>query len=218
MERKFTISQLEKITGIKAHTIRIWEKRYNILQPKRTETNIRNYDEQDLKKLLMIVALYKRGMRISELAKLPKERLQELIQSYQLPSESQTVEVEQLLIAITDFNQQYFESLIVREIINNGTENTMEKIIFPFLQKVEVLWLTDVLTCLHYDFAFNQVTKFLWQNLKIMTMFCNSFHSDGLPHSVFGLKSFGRAWLISSMLPSAGSLTPVCTTAVATGM
>ena len=57
MGRTFTISQLERISGIKAHTIRIWEKRYNILTPKRTDTNIRYYDEQDLKKLLMITGL-----------------------------------------------------------------------------------------------------------------------------------------------------------------
>lgn len=166
MSKTYNISELEKITGIKAHTIRIWEKRYNLLTPKRTSTNIRYYDEQDLKKLLMVVILYKNGMKISEIASLPLSRLQELVLSFKMPSLAQTTTVEQLLLAITDFNEAFLNDILIKEIINQGFEAAFEKIIYPFLQKVCLLWLTDAASCLHLNFAHSQISRFLWQNLK----------------------------------------------------
>ena len=166
MNKTYTIKDLERITNIKAHTIRIWEKRYNILSPKRTETNIRYYDEQQVKKLLMIVILYRNGMKISEIAKLPLHRLQEIVLSFKLTSEAQSLVIEQLMLAITDFNQEFLEQIIIDEVINKGIEEAAEKVIFPFLKKVGLLWLTDVATCAQMNFAHNQITRILWQNLK----------------------------------------------------
>ncbi len=166
MNKTYSINDLERISSIKAHTIRIWEKRYNLLSPKRTDTNIRLYSEQDLKKLLMVVVLYKKGMRISEIARLTFTRLQELVLDIKIPSEAQSTIIEQLMLGVTDFNQKFIDDIIIKEIINTGIENTFEKTIYPFLRKVELLWLTDIISGLHYDFAFNQLSRFLWQNLK----------------------------------------------------
>ncbi len=166
MNKTYTIKDLERITNIKAHTIRIWEKRYNILTPKRTETNIRYYDEQQVKKLLMIVILYRNGMKISEIAKLPLHRLQEIVLNFKLTNEEQSLVIEQLMLAVTDFNQDFLEQTIINEVINKGIEDAAEKVIFPFLKKVGLLWLTDVATCAQMNFAHNQVTRILWQNLK----------------------------------------------------
>ncbi len=166
MNKTFSINDLERISSIKAHTIRIWEKRYNLLTPQRTETNIRLYTEQDLKKLLMVVVLYKQGMRISEIAQLSLTRLQELVLDMKIPAEAQSTIIEQLMLGVTDFNPKFIDDIIIKEIINTGIENTFEKTIYPFLRKVELLWLTDILSGLHYDFAFNQISRFLWQNLK----------------------------------------------------
>ncbi len=171
MGQTYNITDLEKISGIKSHTIRIWEKRYNLLNPKRTPTNIRYYDEQDLKKLLMVVILYKNGMKISEIANLPLHRLQELVLSFKLPEAAQTPIVEQLLLAVTDFNQNFLNEILVKEVINRGIESAFEDVIFPFLQKVGLLWLTDVASCLHMNFAHSQVSRFLWQNLKFQNIY-----------------------------------------------
>jgi DNA-binding transcriptional MerR regulator len=171
MSKTYNITELEKISGIKSHTIRIWEKRYNLLTPKRTPTNIRYYDEQDLKKLLMVVILYKNGMKISEIANLPIHRLQELVLSFKMPEAAQTPIVEQLLLAITDFNQSFLNDILIKEIINHGIEAAFERVIFPFLQKVGLLWLTDVTSCLHLNFAHSQVSRFLWQNLKFQNIY-----------------------------------------------
>ena len=166
MNKTYSINDLERISSIKAHTIRIWEKRYNLLSPRRTDTNIRLYSEQDLKKLLMVVVLYKKGMRISEIAKLTFTRLQELVLDMKIPSEAQSTIIEQLMLGVTDFNQKFIDDIIIKEIINTGIDNAFEKTIYPFLRKVELLWLTDIISGLHYDFAFNQISRFLWQNLK----------------------------------------------------
>ncbi len=166
MSKKYTIKDLEKITNIKAHTIRIWEKRYNILTPQRTATNIRYYNEQDVKKLLMVVILYRNGMKISEISKLPLHRLQELVLSFKLPHESQTQVIEQLMLAVTDFNEEFFEEIIINDVIDKGIENAVEQTFFPFLKKMILLWLTDAATSLQLNFAQNQITKFLWRNLK----------------------------------------------------
>lgn len=166
MGKKYTIKDLEKITNIKAHTIRIWEKRYNILTPQRTTTNIRYYNEQDVKKLLMVVILYRNGMKISEIAKLPLHRLQELVLSFKLPHESQTQVIEQLMLAVTDFNEEFFEEVLIDQVIDKGIENAVENTFFPFLKKMILLWLTDSATSLQLNFAQNQITKFLWRNLK----------------------------------------------------
>ncbi len=170
MNKTYSINDLERISSIKAHTIRIWEKRYALLSPKRTDTNIRLYSEQDLKKLLMVVVLYKRGMRISEIARLTFTRLQELVLDLKIPSNAQSSITEQLLLGTTDFNQKFIDDIIIKEIINNGVETAFEKTIYPFLRKVELLWITDIISGLHYDFAFNQISRFLWQNLKFTTL------------------------------------------------
>ncbi len=166
MNKTYSINDLERISTIKAHTIRIWEKRYNLLSPQRTDTNIRLYTEQDLKKLLMVVVLYKKGMRISEIAKLTFTRLQELVLDMKIPSAAQSTIIEQLMLGVTDFNQKFIDDIIIKEIINTGIEHAFEKIIYPFLRKIQLLWLTDIISGLHYDFAFNQISRFLWQNLK----------------------------------------------------
>jgi len=168
MNKTYTIKELEKISSIKAHTIRIWEKRYNLLKPLRTDTNIRLYSEQDLKKLLMVVILYKYGMRISKISQLTYTRLQELVLNLKIPSSAQTTIIEQLMLGITDFNQKFIDEILTKEIINTGIENSFEKVIYPFLRKVEMLWLTDIISGIHYDFTFNQISRFLWQNLKFI--------------------------------------------------
>ena len=167
MGKQYSINDIEQLTGIKAHTIRIWEKRYDIVEPKRTPTNIRYYDESDMKRLLMISVLYQKGMRISEIAQLSDERIKELVLSFKVPHQAQTTTIEQLLIAVTDFNQNFIDEILVEQIIKNGIEQTYENLISPFLTKIRILWLTEVITTLHHDFAYNQVSRFLWQYLKV---------------------------------------------------
>jgi len=140
---QYSIKELEKLSGIKAHTIRIWEKRYNLLDPSRTDTNIRLYSDQDLKKLLNLSLLYRHGEKISKLSKLSFEELNERIRN--LTDELNDVEsyLEQLTICMIEMDEVKFEKHLSRYILQHGFEKTVIDIIFPFLKRVGILWLSD---------------------------------------------------------------------------
>src|SRR6056297_2946560 len=96
----YSIKDLERLTGIKAHTIRMWEKRYGIIEPKRTETNIRTYCDTDVKKLLNIAVLNKHGLRISKLADLSDQELREKVVSLNVGLNTSSVQIEHLIISM----------------------------------------------------------------------------------------------------------------------
>ncbi|MFO7862568.1 MAG: MerR family transcriptional regulator [Salinivirgaceae bacterium] len=101
----YSIRDLERLTGIKAHTIRIWEKRYNLIEPKRTDTNIRTYCDEDVKKLLNVALLNKHGFRISKLAQLSNEELRERVVALNVGLNKSSVQVEHLIISMIDLDE-----------------------------------------------------------------------------------------------------------------
>lgn len=139
----FTIKDLENLSGIKAHTIRIWEQRYQFLKPSRTETNIRYYSCEELKTLLNIALLNKYGYKISHIDKMCEAELREKILLLSGTEALQERIVNDLIQSMIDLDMDRLEDTVDRYIMNKGIERTITQIIFPFMQKIGILWLTN---------------------------------------------------------------------------
>ena len=137
---QYSIRDLEKLTGIKAHTIRIWEKRYNAVEPKRTKTNIRYYSDDDLKKLLNISILHRHGVKISKIMQKTDEELGHAIEEICETHNETESQIEGLVVAMIELDESKFEKLFTNSIIRFGFEKTLLNIIYPFLEKVGILW------------------------------------------------------------------------------
>ncbi|MEY4334437.1 MAG: hypothetical protein RLZZ196_3181 [Bacteroidota bacterium] len=139
----YTIKDLEKISGIKAHTIRIWEQRYQFLQPQRTETNIRTYSGDELKTILNVSLLNKYGFKISHIDKMSAEQMEEKILSLnQIDAQRERV-VNALIKEMVSLNMANFERQMDTYIGQKGIEKTIIEIIFPFMERVGILWVTN---------------------------------------------------------------------------
>lgn len=139
----YTIKDLEKISGIKAHTIRIWEQRYQFLQPQRTETNIRTYSSDELKTILNVSLLNKYGFKISHIDKMSAEQMEEKILSLnQIDAQKERV-VNALIKEMVSLNMANFERQLDTYIGQKGIEKTIIEIIFPFMERVGILWVTN---------------------------------------------------------------------------
>lgn len=142
---KYSIKDLEKLSRVKAHTIRIWEKRYALLAPERTDTNIRYYSDEDLRKLLNISLLNNHGVKISKVAKMSDAQIRDEVLAMQDEQLGVTDHVESLILAMTELDEERFEKVISSCVLRSGFENTMLEVIQPFLQRVGVLWLIDAI-------------------------------------------------------------------------
>ena len=138
----YSIKDLEQLSGIKAHTLRIWEQRFGIINPKRTDSNIRTYDEHDLKLVLNIALLQEHDYKISKIAKLPLEELNEKVLAISELQLNYPDQIHALTIAMLDFDEERFEKIMNTNILQFGFENTMINIIYPFMSRIGTLWLT----------------------------------------------------------------------------
>ncbi len=139
----YSIKDLEQVSGIKAHTIRIWEQRYNFLQPLRTDTNIRTYNASELKVILNVSLLNKYGFKISHIDKMTPEQMEEKILSLnQLDAVKERV-INGLIKEMVSLNMGSFEMQLDIYIGQKGIERTVLEIVFPFLERVGVLWITN---------------------------------------------------------------------------
>jgi len=136
----YSIKDLENLSGIRAHTIRIWEKRYNLIDPHRTSTNIRYYTDDELKKILNVAVLNRHGIKISNIAKLSDLELKEEIIRVSGDSLASDTLVDSLVMAMIDFDEYKLESLIEKSIRKKGLKTTITEIIYPFISKVGILW------------------------------------------------------------------------------
>ncbi|MCY7359200.1 MAG: MerR family transcriptional regulator [Rudanella sp.] len=138
----YSIKDLEQLSGIKAHTLRIWEQRYNIISPKRTNTNIRTYDDQDLKLVLNISLLKDHGYKISEISRLSVEEMYREVIKISDCQLNYPDQIHALTISMIDLDEDRFEKIISTNILQFGFENTMIHIIYPFLSRIGTLWIT----------------------------------------------------------------------------
>lgn len=139
----YSIKDLEKLSGVKAHTIRIWEKRYNLIKPTRTCTNIRVYCDTELKKLLNIAILNNHGHKISKIAKLKQEEICGELEKLNEREEQFQVQIDTLVLAMVDLDRRRFEKVLADSTLKIGFEETAIQLLYPFLQKVGVMWQTD---------------------------------------------------------------------------
>lgn len=138
----FTIRDLEKLSGIKAHTIRVWEMRYSFLKPQRTGTNIRVYSNQELKTVLDVALLNKYGYKISHINRMDGSEIKHRLNGLAQSEAQQEVAVNRLIHLMMDYNIDLFEEAINAYISEKGLEKTITSLIYPFLEKVGLLWLS----------------------------------------------------------------------------
>jgi DNA-binding transcriptional MerR regulator len=139
----YSIRDLEKLTGIKAHTIRIWEQRYHLITPARTETNIRYYTDENLRLLFNIALLNRNGVKISKLAKMKPDDIAAKGAELTQNKNSINSQIEALTLSMIDMDESAFENIYNGYVAANGFETTMVDLIYPFLDKLRVLWLTS---------------------------------------------------------------------------
>lgn len=139
----FTIKDLENLSGIKAHTIRIWEQRYSFLKPSRTDTNIRFYSNDELKTILNVALLNKYGFKISHIDKMNEGEIKDKILSLNQTEAQQERIINSLIQYMIDLDMENFEKLLNGFITSRGIEKTITQIIFPYLEKIGILWLTN---------------------------------------------------------------------------
>lgn len=159
MKGQYSIKDLEKITGIKAHTLRIWEKRYRVIEPKRTETNIRYYTDEQLRKVLNIAILNNYGMKISKIVGLSPEELHRKVVEIGNEEVTESVQMESLVVAMVEMDETRFERILVNCTIRLGFEQTMMKVIYPFFKKVGLLWQTGAINPAQEHFISNLIRQ-----------------------------------------------------------
>ena len=137
----YSIKDLEKLSGIKAHTIRICEKRYGLLQPQRTETNIRYYQDDDVKLLLNTALLNRHGYKISKIASMSRSEINEAIIRISESDFDTEVQSDALTLAMLEMDEQKFQATINQRIKELGFKETIMQVFFPFLNRLSVLWM-----------------------------------------------------------------------------
>lgn len=150
---KFSIKDIETITGIKCQTIRVWEQRYNFLQTKRTDTNIRYYNDDDLRLLLNVSTLNDNGYKISEIANMSVDEMSEKIHSITHQEANYTAQIQALSNHAISFNEAEFKKTLSSSIKKIGLEQTVLQVIYPFLQNIGILWQTGSINPAQEHFA-----------------------------------------------------------------
>jgi len=139
----FTIKDLEKLSGVKAHTLRIWEQRYGFIKPDRTDTNIRHYSANELKTILNVALLNKYGFKISHINKMSEQEMRnKILELNQQEAQLERV-VNDLVQLMVDMNMEAFEEALSEYISKNGIEKTITQVLFRYLEKIGILWLTN---------------------------------------------------------------------------
>ena len=153
----YTIKDLENLSGIKAHTIRIWEKRYNLFSPIRSDTNIRSYSGHDLKKLLSVSQLNREGIKISKIVAMAPVVLNQQVQGLFKESTEVELTIERLIAAMIDLNELEFEHILSDSLIDKPFENVVMDYIFPFLERIGILWQTGSISPAQEHFISNVI-------------------------------------------------------------
>jgi len=175
----YSIHQLEKLSGIKAHTIRIWEQRYKILEPYRTNTNIRYYDNGHLKKLLNIKSLLNNGYKISAVSQLSNEQIISYLDGItnQNDASKEDIFIHQLIESGLNFSESRFEKVFSNAILRIGLEETYIKIIYPLLEKIGLMWCQEQLNPAQEHFISQLIKQKLYSAIDALPAAENSKHS-----------------------------------------
>lgn len=157
---QYTIKDLETLSGIKAHTIRIWEKRYQIVSPQRTDTNIRYYDDEDLKRILNVAFLNKNGLKISKIAHASDEEIRKQIESFTNKEiEAPSSAIDSLIVAMIELDEKKFNSVFESLHGQLGFEKVIIELIYPFLERIGVLWQVGTINPAQEHFISNLIRQ-----------------------------------------------------------
>ncbi len=154
---KYSIKDLEHFSGIKAHTIRIWEKRYLLLDPNRTNTNIRFYTDEHVRKILNVAMLVKNGYKISNVASFSDSKIQAEVVRINHHLSDADKNIDRLLFRAVNLDSVGFESLLDEMIEKNGFRKTIEQVVYPFFERIGVLWQAGSIFVAHEHFVSNLI-------------------------------------------------------------
>ena len=159
----FSIKDLENFSGIKAHTIRIWEKRYKILEPDRTDSNIRTYSEGELKKILNVAYLNRNGLKISKIARLNEDELTQQVMSLSSKHDDldQDFQPGKILMSAIRFNEVLLKEALFPYVKYQGIESAYSRYLFPLLEKARILWQTGSLSRAQEQFVRNTIKQII---------------------------------------------------------
>ena len=165
IKSSFSIKDLENLTGIKAHTIRIWEKRYHLLEPERSDTNIRTYNLENLQKLLNVSYLNNNGYKISKIADLKKEEIQNSINEIAKKNNIQNPAIKDFKLAMLNFDQAKFYEIYRSLSKDKSLKEIFYEVFIPLLTEIGMLWQTDIINPAHEHF----ITTFIRQKILVNT-------------------------------------------------
>lgn len=201
----FSIKEIEALTGVKAHTLRIWEQRYAMIAPKRTETNIRYYDEKDLRKLLNVALLNRNGYKISEIASLSDQELREQVLVVSGEKSDFENQMQALTLTMLELDEQGFERLLSTAFLQMGIEKTMMQVIFPFFRNIGIMWQTGSINPAHEHFITNIIRQKLivaidgqnvradgWSKKYMLFLPEGEFHELGLLFANYVIRARGH--------------------------
>ncbi|MFY7707758.1 MAG: MerR family transcriptional regulator [Flavobacteriales bacterium] len=163
--QEFTIKDLENFSGIKAHTIRIWEQRYGLLAPDRTDTNIRKYTDKDLKFLLNVSLLNNLGYKISQIATMSEDQMREAISRHAAAQQPEQHFLHMLKISMLNYDEELFNEVIEQYINENGMERTFKEVIIPFMKQIGILWQANVICPAQEHFISSMVRQKIFSQI-----------------------------------------------------
>jgi len=233
----YSIKDLETLSGIKAHTLRIWEQRYNIIEPKRTETNIRFYNDDDLKRILNISLLNQNGYKISKIASMSTVDINHKILDLSQDTLNYPDHVHNLMVSMMEMDELGFEKNISKCILQFGLEKTMIHIVYPFFNKVGLLWQIGTISPYQEHFISNLIRQKIivaidGQNntlvnpLKYLLFLPDSeLHEIGLLFASYILKNrgfkvfyFGQSLPFEDLIEACKTSKPDCTFTIMTSL
>ena len=165
VKKVFSIRDLENLSGIKAHTIRIWEKRYNLLSPERTDTNIRTYSLSSLQKLLNITLLYDNGYKISKIAKIPESDIPKTVKEVISQKNNRSQNLNAFKLAMMNFDQTIFFNTYEKLLGTKSFREIFKEVFIPLLNEIGLLWQTDTISPAHEHF----ITSLIKQKILVNT-------------------------------------------------
>lgn len=169
IKTEFTIKDLENLSGIKAHTIRIWEKRYALFNPKRTDTNIRYYDIKDLQKLLNVSLLYHNGLKISKIAALSHSKLIANIKELSLKNGLDANALNVFKLAMLNFDERRFHDMYDTLTKEHSFRYVFKNIFLPLLNEIGLLWQLDNIAPSHEHFISNLIKQKIYTNIDAIS-------------------------------------------------
>lgn len=226
--KHYSIGELAVLSQIKAHTIRIWEQRYGLLKPTRSEGNTRYYSEEQLMKLLNVALLKKTGLKISQIAAMSEQEIIETAAEHTTSGTSKNTAIEQLMTASLRFDQHTLSSLFTSYIEQYGIEQTFGDIIFPYLKIVGNLWVNGKITPGHEHFFSNMCKLKLFSVIDqlpeadeskphiILSLPEWDYHELGILYYHFSLKKAGYPCTYLGQAVPAADVIQTCQTVNAT--